>query len=89
MISDPAKETEPTTIVNAVAARSNVRTSPSTHVLELEQRDQGRGAATDAVEQRHHLRHLRHLDPLRADQAADGAERDRGQDQRHVVEVPR
>ena len=56
-------------------------------LLQLEQRDQRRRAAADAVEQRHHLRHLGHLHRAGAVHAADGADRDRDQDQRDVLEV--
>jgi hypothetical protein len=56
-------------------------------VLQLEQRDQRSRTATDAVEQRHHLRHLGHLHPPGADETTGRADRDRSEDQRHVVEV--
>ncbi len=87
--TEPAKEIEPTTIVNAVAASTNQFSLVGVRqdLVQLQQGDQGRGATADAVEQRHHLRHLRHLDPLGPDDAAGRAERDRDQDQRDVVEV--
>ena len=78
---EPAKDTEPTTIVNAVAARMNQLTSSAVGVddllVQLEQRHQRRRAAADAVEQRHHLRHLGHLHLAGAVHAAGGADRDR------------
>jgi hypothetical protein len=56
-------------------------------VPQLQQRHQCRGATADAVEQRHELRHLRHLHPLGAGHADHGADRDGHQDRHHVVQV--
>ena len=84
---EPANDTAPTRIVNAVATSTNVsRSKPEVveldDLVQLDQRHQGGRAAADAVEQRHHLRHLGHLDAAGAVDAARGADRDRGQDQR-------
>ena len=85
MTIEPAKETEPTKIVNAVAASTNqfdrVRVGD---LLQLQQCHEGRCAAADAVEQRHHLRHLRHLHPLGPEHAAGGADHDRDEDEQNV-----
>ena len=92
MTIEPAKETEPTRIVNAVATRTNFSMSSPASVdlddlVQLEQGDQGGRAAADAVEQRDHLRHLGHLDAAGAEEAARRPDRDRDQDQRHVLHV--
>ncbi len=88
---DPEKLTAPTTIVNAVAHKVEGRyvgaADEPGDLVQLQQRHQCRRAAADAVEQRHQLRHLGHLHPLRADDADHGPDSDRDQDQRKVVEV--
>ena len=63
--TEPAKETAPTAIVNAVAASLNQPDVAAgvDDLVQLQQGDQRGRAATDAVEQRHHLRHLGHLHP--------------------------
>ena len=49
-------------------------------VVELRERDQSDRAAADAVEERHHLRHRRHLHAAGADRTHDGADRHRNRD---------
>ena len=65
--TEPAKLTEPTRIVNAVATNSNTGAGTVVQFGQLEQGDEGRGAAADTVEQRHQLRHLGHLHPVGAE----------------------
>ncbi len=56
-------------------------------VGQLEQRHEGGGPATDPVEQRHQLRHLRHLHAPGPDQPDRRTDRDGDQDRHDVVEV--
>ena len=84
---EPAKETEPTNDRERRRGQVEPRVVAAgvDDLLQLEQRDERGGATADAVEQRHHLRHLGHLHRRAPIHATDGADRDRDQDQRDVV----
>ena len=86
MTIDPAKLTEPMTMVKAVATRSKTGAAgPSER--ELDQSHDRRRATAHAVEQGDQLRHLGHLHPVRADGTDGGSDGDRGQDRDHVLQV--
>ena len=76
VITEPAKLTEPTTMVNAVAIRVKIGADAGAagDLVQLDQGDDRRRAAADAVEQGDELRHLGHLHPVGADDADQGAD---------------
>ena len=84
--SDPANDTDPTRMVNAVAASVKPGVA-GLHVGELEQRDEGGRATADPVEQRDQLRHLGHLHAACADQPDRRTHGDRDEDRDDVVQL--
>ena len=59
---------------------SSSRPGSGAEVVELRERDQRDRAAADAVEERHHLRHRRHLHAAGADRTDSAADHHRDRD---------
>ena len=89
--TDPANETAPDEHGERDRGEVDRRPATSSRVEtgQLEQRDQGGGAAADAVEQGDQLRHLRHLHPPGGGDGDRRADRDRDEDRQQVLQVRR
>ena len=86
VMSEPVKLTLPTMAVNATAIAAAVEsTRVQPHVFV--ERDQHRGAAADAVEQRDHLRNRGHLDHAGGGYRERGTDNDGADDERPVTEA--